>query len=168
VLLRLFRPKHYPLILIEQSLCREFDRLVDECRGHTEQGGILIGGRRGPHIDVVEMTFPAAADEAGYYHFTRKDNAHQDAAYTAWIRTGQTLSYVGEWHTHPSGPVKPSSTDIGTWRTVVRQQGRPCVFVLATPAGWGVFGAAGRKDVREMHRLQQGSTGDVFGSEIAR
>ncbi len=150
-------------MLIDHVLCQVFDRLTKDSCGRHEQGGILIGGRRGPHIEVVEMTFPAAVDESSRYYFTRKDGTHQDAANAAWLRTHHTLSYVGEWHSHPYGPIQPSWTDMTVWRRVTEQQKLPCIFILVTPSGWGVFMNAMRKTAHALHKKEEGKTGIVFG-----
>ena len=151
--------------LITHDVCAFFDALVDQCRGRVERGGILIGGRRGPHIDVVKTTFPAGKDRATYYSFRRVDPTHQRIADRAWRSAHGTLSYVGEWHSHPHGAIVPSSTDLETWQTVVASQRTRCAFVLVTPEGWGVFDATPMQKVtpKMLDRFESGGTGVVFG-----
>lgn len=49
---------------------------------------------------------------------------------------GETLEYLGSWHTHPAGGAAPSPTDegtIGALTDLEAELGRPLVFVIAAP-----------------------------------
>jgi integrative and conjugative element protein (TIGR02256 family) len=81
----------------------------------TETGGILLG--RGPDTDgriIVEQAGdpgPKADRRADYF---LRDLAHaQQLASDAWER-GKAI-WVGEWHTHPRGPIHPSPRDLRTY-----------------------------------------------------
>jgi integrative and conjugative element protein (TIGR02256 family) len=81
-----------------------------------------------------------------------------------WREAKETVSYVGEWHSHPHDGIEPSAMDRSTWQTVTRKQRAQCVFVLVTPEGWGTFTVLrGSNSVRRLEILERGRTGLVFG-----
>lgn len=100
----------------------------------SEAGGIFIGAYRARHIEVVSCTVPMAADLRGRYSYDRKDHGHQLAATSAWQDSGHTLTYVGEWHTHPENDPTPSFQDKWTWgRVMKRRSNMPFLFCIQ---GW--------------------------------
>lgn len=135
------------------------------CTAQRERGGVLIGSYRGPHIEVTDCTEPGSKDLARLSSFTRVDEHHQLAATNAWRRSNNTATYVGEWHSHPSGPPHPSGLDRKTWKTVVARLSTPCLFVIVSPTGWQVFrilGVKPRADVVSLTRVEHGAAGIVF------
>lgn len=109
------------------------------CQHQPEQGGIFIGNHRDDHIEVTKFTEPGPNDRGTLSRFRRKDRSHQIAADEAWQASGQTESYIGEWHSHPSGIPQYSVVDRKAWDGVVRKIGRDCVFVVVAPKGWAVY-----------------------------
>jgi integrative and conjugative element protein (TIGR02256 family) len=89
--------------------------------GRREIGGVLMGEQIAPsHFRVVDLTIDTIT--GGDAHFVR-DQAHHDAALEAFFAsTGNNyarFNYLGEWHSHPSFPVRPSFTDIASMRALV-------------------------------------------------
>ena len=80
-----------------------------------EAGGILLGSYRGEHIEVVSASVPHPGDKRSRFGFTRNREGHQQLAERAWIESGKTITYVGEWHTHPESIPKPSVLDLESW-----------------------------------------------------
>jgi integrative and conjugative element protein (TIGR02256 family) len=118
------------------------ERLATEaarCSGRPEVGGILIGCYRGRDIDIRDYTGRGDADVSALFSFVRMDPSHQRAATAAWSTSGQTDTFVGEWHTHPFGEPAPSSVDTATWRRLTRDNGRPMAFAVVSPGAWKVF-----------------------------
>lgn len=135
------------------------------CAAQPERGGILIGSYRGPHMEVANYTEPGPRDILGRSSFKRVDGHHQRAATDAWRRSNNTATYVGEWHSHPSGAPHPSGLDRQTWQAVVARLNTPCLFVIVSPTGWQVFRILGTKplaDVVPLTRIEQGTTGIVY------
>lgn len=135
------------------------------CTAQPERGGILIGSYRGPHIEVTDYTEPGPKDLAGLSSFTRVDGQHQLAATDAWRRSNNTTTYVGEWHSHPSGPPHPSDLDRQTWKAVIARLNTPCLFVIVSPTGWQTFrilGAKPRADVVPLTCVEHGARGIVY------
>jgi len=151
------------LVLVRYSVCAFLDSLVDACGGKSEIGGIFIGAYRGPHIEVLQYTTPGARDMSGAFSFIRRDAHHQRKANNAWRSSGRLHTYVGEWHTHPSGLPFPSSIDRKAWQGAQRHAGTKCVFVVVSPAGWKCFVTASQS--HELAFVEHGNTGIVFGNQ---
>jgi integrative and conjugative element protein (TIGR02256 family) len=81
----------------------------------VETGGILLG--RGPDANgviVVEDAGDAGPKADRRPDFFLRDLAHaQRLAAEAWER--DKAIWVGEWHTHPKGPIQPSPRDLSTY-----------------------------------------------------
>ena len=155
-----------PRVLVHHSVREALDRASAACSGQPEAGGILLGAYRGQDLEVTSLTRPGPADEQRLYSFTRADPLHEAANLRAWKGSGGTVSYVGEWHTHPSGSVVPSSLDERSWRGEARRCGRPMVFALVVPGEWGVFVVRPRLVFSFRARLalkEKGEAGVVFG-----
>jgi integrative and conjugative element protein (TIGR02256 family) len=79
--------------------------------GKCEAGGILLGLRRDPHLEIVDATLPARGDVRQSHRFIRRSRSHQLAATRAWRQSGQLVDYLGEWHSHPEPHPSPSAID---------------------------------------------------------
>jgi integrative and conjugative element protein (TIGR02256 family) len=116
-------------------------------------------------MEVTGLTQPGPGDERRLHSFTRADPLHEAANADAWKGSGGTVSYVGEWHTHPSGTVTPSSVDVRSWRSEARRCSRPMVFALVVPGQWGIFvvrpGWVFSSRAR-LAQIERGQTGLVF------
>jgi integrative and conjugative element protein (TIGR02256 family) len=123
---------HYPVVTMMQEA-------VSNCEERPESGGILLGSVRGPHLEITGFTRPAAADERTLVSFVRQDRAHQAAADQAWKQSDREIGFMGEWHTHPSGPPQPSIIDRGSWARLAAQSEHAMCFLLASPQGWRGF-----------------------------
>jgi integrative and conjugative element protein (TIGR02256 family) len=92
---------------------REFRQL----RGRSlEAGGLLLGYRRGPHIEILTASTPGKKDYRSRYSFDRMDQSHQDLASSLWRSSHGLIHHVGEWHTHPEPFPVPSSIDERNWK----------------------------------------------------
>lgn len=124
-------------ILIEPSVVE----LVRGYRQHQsnlpESGGILLGYRRGIHLHIVSATTPQPDDQRLRYHFFRCDQHHQKVASSQWNISGNTMDYIGEWHTHPEPDPTPSRLDMSEWKKICNARRKSMVFLIV---GWdGVF-----------------------------
>lgn len=107
-----------------------------------EAGGILMGYRRGPHIEVVEVSAPMTRDIRRRCGFERRDPGHQAFSDTRWDSSGGTMHYLGEWHTHPEVRPSPSSLDRSEWDKLKSRYEDTLVFLIAGTAQWYIeFGS---------------------------
>lgn len=120
-------------ILIEPAVLK---LVRDYCQHQVsipESGGILLGYRRGDHLHIVAATTPQPDDQRMRFRFFRRDPNHQKAAIRHWGKSGNTIDYIGEWHTHPEPNPTPSSLDISEWIKICCARKTIMVFLIA---GW--------------------------------
>lgn len=123
-----------------QKLLVDFRQLGSRTR---EAGGILLGYRRGPHLEVAEASAPMARDVRRHHGFERKDPGHQALSDRHWEASGGTMDYLGDWHTHPARIPSPSSIDRREWEKLHAHYRLPLVFVIVGTHEWYVeVGAA--------------------------
>lgn len=89
---------------------------------HHEAGGVLLGRHLLDSSDIVvdEITEPMSGDTRSRFQFRRGQKSHQRRIDDAWLASGGTCVYLGEWHTHPEPDPTPSSTDLKDWRRRLR------------------------------------------------
>ena len=132
------------LLLIEDSVLLQVGSFRQSELQATEAGGILLGYRRGPHLHVMIATAPGPGDKRSRYHFSRDDRSHALIARTEWERSGETMDYIGEWHTHPESNPKPSSLDFCEWLMICKRRTDPMVFLIQGIRGIWVGVGVGR------------------------
>ena len=98
-------------------------------------GGIFIGRYRGPHLEIVEISEPLDGDVRTRTSFHRRDPGHADLAVHAWRRSGQTDTFVGEWHSHPISVPLPSLVDTQSWHRLTKATGLNMFFLILGSAG---------------------------------
>jgi integrative and conjugative element protein (TIGR02256 family) len=152
-------------VLIRHEVREFLDEAVVSSRNSPESGGILIGSYRGPHVEVIAWTGPGNRDRRGWVSFVRKDKSHQERAAKAWASTQGTQTYIGEWHSHPSGNAIPSGIDHRAWREISSTSSWSSVFVIVAPAEWAVFWTPSHSvgEPRRLCLFEAGVSGVVFG-----
>ncbi len=103
----------------------------------TEAGGVLLGRLVAGTDDVVIdlATDPSPKDRRGRFFFFRLRRHAQESITEAWVRSGGTSVYLGEWHTHPEDDPVPSSVDVANWQKIVRAATFEQSFLLFLIAG---------------------------------
>lgn len=81
----------------------------------NEAAGVLIGERRGKHLVIWDLSEPGLGDIRSRHAVDRRGPHHQRTVDEAFSRSGGTLQYLGEWHTHPEVTPSPSMKDLTTW-----------------------------------------------------
>ncbi len=96
---------------------------IQDTRRQPEAGGVLIGRYIRNSLDIVidEVTVPMVGDHRRRFRFWRGRERHQHALDRAWLESGGTSNYLGEWHTHPEDIPVPSNTDIQNWQCRLKQ-----------------------------------------------
>lgn len=127
----------FRLVDIAEDVIRTIERYSRPGENDREAGGVLIGSYRGVHIQIVECTTPLFRDRRSRFLFDRRDEGHQRTALERWRASGRTLTFVGEWHTHPEIYPSPSSIDWQTWRRVSRKnKAGNTFFLIRGYQGW--------------------------------
>ena len=146
---------HRPLQLINQTAGASGFR--------HEVGGILLGSYRGDHLHIVDITTPQRLDRWSPVRFWRSPAGHQELADTAWRRSGGTVTYMCEWHSHAEPIPRPSVIDRASWRSTVRAQCRPLLFFIqGTDQTWLSL-ASGLGEFRRVALIDEDAEGFFFG-----
>jgi integrative and conjugative element protein (TIGR02256 family) len=95
-----------------------------------EAGGVLIGKRRGDHLEVTAASPPQARDVRSRSRFTRFQEGHQQITEDRWLASDGEDNYLGEWHTHPEISASPSSIDMREWKKLSCNYDAPLVVII--------------------------------------
>lgn len=120
-------------ILVEAEPLMLMDEFWQNKAVKPESGGILLGYRRGNHLHVTMATAPQPGDGRWRFLFRRSKGSHQDIALHQWHASGQTVDYLGEWHTHPEPHPRPSHLDYTEWAKICARAPKPMLFMIV---GW--------------------------------
>lgn len=138
-----WQPGRY--VLIHPVCMRIMSQFTKEMERNLEAGGIFLGSYRGKHIEITAATEPLPLDRRERYMFDRRDPGHQALAESAWRKSGRTITYTGEWHTHPEEVLSPSIVDLANWRSLMKSSENPLVFfILGWARNWYGIGYEGR------------------------
>ena len=152
-----------PVILIAHDVLERITADAASFAGRKERGGILIGLRRGPHIEIRDATLPMRWDFSTFISFRRSPRGHQSVALRRWRESSHTLDWVGEWHSHPEKHPRPSSIDLRSWRAAVEGRGAPMVFVIVGYAAkWVSLAIPGSLRPIEYRQSETSSAGIAF------
>lgn len=123
-------------LLIDDGVLTAISRYCQSSSKSLEAGGILLGYRRDPHIEVLMTTFPKGQDIRTRTYFERRDPSHQRFAKDAWEQD-RCIHYLGEWHTHPEATPSPSSLDKHEWKKLGRCNTEILVMlIVGTSSMW--------------------------------
>lgn len=109
-------PESGRIVLLQKTILPLLDTYRQVDRKSLEAGGILLGCRRDPHLEVARITEPGVGDVRKRIFFDRRDPCHQRGAIEAWRDSGRFIDYLGDWHTHPEPSPTPSGVDFEQWR----------------------------------------------------
>lgn len=112
--------KHH-LIHFDRKVLEIFRKHRQRFQWQKEAGGILLGRYRGTNLEVVDATEPFPSDRRSRYSFKRNSIGHADAAMKQWVSSNGTITYVGEWHTHPQIDPLPSMLDVREWALLAKE-----------------------------------------------
>ena len=97
--------------LIIKSKTLSVLRKYGQKKGTGESGGILLGYVYRDHTEAVKVTTPSRFDSFEPRFFIRSRISAQAQIDKAWKKSGGTLIYLGEWHTHSETNPKSSVVD---------------------------------------------------------
>ncbi|WP_304351341.1 Mov34/MPN/PAD-1 family protein [Comamonas testosteroni] len=108
-------PERRRLVLVGEQVRETFAKYRQTFSHSAEAGGVLLGKRRGEHLEITLATEPTIFDRRTRFRFERAAQGHAEAAQLAWLESKGTVDYVGEWHTHPQRQPAPSRIDRFEW-----------------------------------------------------
>lgn len=92
-----------------------------------ETGGILIGyWTRSYRVVITHATGPGPQARHGYSSFMPDHAYCQRVLDEVFDETQGELTYLGDWHSHPWGLVRPSPRDAATMLEIARDRGYCC------------------------------------------
>lgn len=117
-------------ILVEDNVITKMNRYRQRMADANEAGGLLLGFRRGPHLEIIDITEPYPNDVRRRTYFYRCDSSHKKHAKKQWKKSKKTIDYLGEWHTHPELIPTPSGLDQKEWGVLVNGRDSSLAFFI--------------------------------------
>lgn len=152
-----------PIVLVGNDALQRVMEDAERYAGRKERGGILLGLRRGPHLDINEATLPMLWDRGSMFSFKRSSAGHRAVALRRWRKSHHIIDWLGEWHSHPERHPVPSSIDLRSWREITRHRGAPMVFLIVGYEGvWLGLSYPGRASPIRYAEAERSSAGMAF------
>ncbi|WP_197426988.1 Mov34/MPN/PAD-1 family protein [Noviluteimonas gilva] len=107
-----------------------------------EVGGVLAGYWNGQAAIVTDFVGPGNDAQHHRYTFVPDDEYHVDEIARLYRESNGATTYLGDWHTHPSGTARLSPLDKRTLRRIANAPEARCpdpLMVLFAGSGhrWG-------------------------------
>ncbi len=141
-------------------------RTACERAGVRETGGMLFGAHvGGDEFSVVEATVHVVGRFASFVRVVTDGFARLDQFFRRTRRDYARFNYLGEWHSHPSFALHPSSTDDETMVDIVADPTTRALFVVLIivkleegvlrAGAWAYFPEAPRRTCRVLIEQRQ-------------
>lgn len=117
------------------------DRMRTQADEHAplETGGMLLGWRDETGILITGLLDAGPAAERERHRFLPDGAWQQRQLETAYNDSGRTVTYLGDWHSHPHGSGRPSPRDRKTAQQVAAHAearvAAPLTLILAKHRG---------------------------------
>ncbi|GAA3916912.1 hypothetical protein GO495_19865 [Chitinophaga oryziterrae] len=85
---------------------------IQDAKWKPESGGILLGQVKDKQVYVQKASVPCLFDRGSRYAFHRDKAAAQIIVNYEFVNSSRTVTYLGEWHTHPEEYPNPSPQDL--------------------------------------------------------
>jgi integrative and conjugative element protein (TIGR02256 family) len=101
-----------------------------------ESGGVLLGWHDHEDLEVVVASVLGPGPGATHRRarFSPDSEWQREQIAKAYEASGRTVSYLGDWHSHPGGGDAPSRRDERTTRRIARSRSararRPVMLIL--------------------------------------
>jgi integrative and conjugative element protein (TIGR02256 family) len=107
-------------ILLPPRHCLNLEKALREA-GRREVGGILMGEQKAESVFRIEDLTIQSGGGAFATFIRAISNVHRrlDAFFRRTGHEYTRFNYLGEWHSHPSFPPSPSTTDCATMWSIV-------------------------------------------------
>lgn len=114
--------------------------------GRDEIGGILMAEQMRPGTFRV-VDFSVDPQTGSTAHFVRSVEQHEAELSKFYKRTGDDyarFNYLGEWHSHPNHPPRPSAEDVLSMQSLVHgERAIPfAVLMIVRISWWRLAGSA--------------------------
>lgn len=111
----------------------------DQLRNET--GGVLLGYMTGDVVVVQKVIGPGSQATHSPGLFSPDHDYHEHRIAEEYRRSSGVTTYLGDWHSHPSGALRLSRRDKGTLKRIATFQAarlpRPVMMIAAGPP-WSI------------------------------
>ncbi|MCG3699375.1 Mov34/MPN/PAD-1 family protein [Aliarcobacter butzleri] len=103
-------------IEINESVIKIFNIYKQRKENDVEKGGVLMG-KLYPSSNKIVITHALICNnqESTRYELNLNTKCLQEKILKIWEESNGTITYLGDWHTHPEKSPKPSITDYKTF-----------------------------------------------------
>lgn len=105
-----------------------------------ETGGVLLGVTTPVDVWVEQCIGPGPNARHHEARFVPDHEYQEEAIADAYAASGRRLAYLGDWHSHPAGPLSLSSEDVSTFHRIARhpeaRQRQPIMMIVAGGSSW--------------------------------
>ncbi|TYC61396.1 hypothetical protein FMN50_06875 [Rhodobacterales bacterium] len=151
-------------VLFPNAIIDELRRRIQASRTGNEQGGLLLGYRKANTLQITSYTVPQKWDYATPVLFKRSMRGHKKLALHEWRRSGKTVDWLGEWHTHPGGAAIPSFTDRQSWQRLVLHTKKPMTFLIFSDHGlYAGLQQPVPMSLRQLRQIEENGAATMFG-----
>lgn len=120
----------FSVVIFSKSAAKIILRFVQNDILKPEAGGLLLGYRHGNNFEITKVTVPYPDDIQKRTYFERNDWNHLSIFSRLRKHTNRTISFLGEWHTHPESKPTPSSLDLKEWQKTKENNTEPLIFCI--------------------------------------
>jgi len=103
-----------------------------------ETGGVLLGWSTATDVVISHQVGPGANAEHFRTRFLPDRDWQAEEIARIYERSGRTIAYLGDWHTHPGGEPFPSAMDMIALHRIAQDQEarcpRPVMGILGSDA----------------------------------
>ncbi len=126
-------------VVVSAAALRSIAEVCAAEAGRRETGGILLGRLHADgHLSVEAAGDPGPLAQQAPSRF-RRDAAHAQELASAAYQRDRSI-WLGDWHTHPTGPAYPSPVDMRSYADVLRDpafDGGTFLSIIVRPASSG-------------------------------
>lgn len=106
-----------PAVWISTALLAQLHELARE-HAPLETGGMLVGWHHHSDVAIDAMIDAGPGALRKRTSFVPDGPWQQRQLETVYAQSGRTVTYLGDWHSHPHGPARPSGQDRETAATI--------------------------------------------------
>lgn len=145
----ILRITSHSYLLVSEHVVHTIGKYCQTGKNFNESGGMLYGRLRShshkfttaspPHIEITHCSEPGRGDSSNRYGFIRRGRHHFQKLAKLRHKSGNTITYLGEWHSHPEDFPSPSVTDLRSWKVDFKNNLAVVAIVGRKQIWWGYW-----------------------------
>lgn len=121
-------------IIIAKNVLQLIQNHLQLTEYSSESGGVLAGKiLNNNNWEINYASYPQKNDLSSRNRYHRSSD-HQAILVKLWQESGETITLLGTWHTHPEARPQPSYVDLKDWRRILKKSiyhGDYLLFIIA-------------------------------------